>query len=283
MEVIPSLWEWPVARRKPWEISDELWAVIEPLLPKHERRFRHPGRKRIDDRKTLQGVLFVLYTGIQWEYLPQELGFGSGPTCWRRLAEWQEAGVWEELQRVLLDRLRAADRLDFSRVAVDASHVQAKRGRSSPKVGPSPVDRARPGSKHHVLTEAHGIPLRVSLTGGHRNDVTQLLPLVDGVPPVRGKRGRPRCKPRALYADRGYDHDSYRRRLRERGIVPKIARRGQPHGSGLGRVRWVAESAIAWLHGPRRLRTRWETRDDMHDAFLQLAHCMTLARKIPAF
>jgi transposase len=113
-----------------------LWAVIEPLLPKHERRFRHPGRKRIDDRKTLQGVLFVLYTGIQWEYLPQELGFGSGPTCWRRLAEWQEAGVWEELQRVLLDRLRAADRLDFSRVTVDASHVQAKRGRSSPKVVP---------------------------------------------------------------------------------------------------------------------------------------------------
>jgi transposase len=93
-----------MARRKPWEVSDELWAVIEPLLPKHERRFRYPGRKRIDDRKTLQGVLFVLYTGVQWEFLPQELGFGSGPTCWRRLAEWQEAGVWEELQRVLLDR-----------------------------------------------------------------------------------------------------------------------------------------------------------------------------------
>ncbi|GAA2354317.1 hypothetical protein GCM10010376_91430 [Streptomyces violaceusniger] len=157
-----------MTRRKPWEVSDELWAVIEPLLPKHERRFRYPGRKRIDDRKTLQGVLFVLYTGIQWEYLPQELGFGSGPTCWRRLAEWQEAGVWEELQRVLLDRLRAADRLDFSRVAVDASHVRAKRGRRSPKVGPSPVDRARPGSKHHVLTDAHGTPLRVSHTGGHR-------------------------------------------------------------------------------------------------------------------
>jgi transposase len=134
-----------------------------------------------------------------------------------------------------------------------------------------------------VLTDAHGTPLRVSLTGGHRNDVTQLLPLVDGLPPVRGKRGRPRRKPRTLYADRGYDHDLYRRRLRERGIVPKIARRGQPHGSGLGRIRWVAEAAIAWLHGPRRLRTRWETRDDMHDALLQLAHCMTLARKIPAF
>lgn len=100
---------------------------------------------------------------------------------------------------------------------------------------------------------------------------------------MRGKRGRPRRKPRTLYADRDYDYDIYRRRLRERGITPKIARHGRPHGSGLGEVRWVAESAIAWLHGPRRPRTRWETRDDMQDAFLPLAHCMTLARKHLAF
>jgi transposase len=79
MYVIPCFVGVTMTRRKPWEVSDELWAVIEPLLPKHERRFRHPGRKRIDDRKTLQGVLFVLYTGSQWAYLPQELGFGSGP------------------------------------------------------------------------------------------------------------------------------------------------------------------------------------------------------------
>ncbi len=123
--------------------------------------------------------------------------------------------------------------------------------------------------------------MRVSLTGGHRNDITQLLPLVDEVPLVRGKRGRPRRKPRALHADRGYDHDLFRRRLRERGNTPKVARRGQPHGSGLGRIRWVAESAIAHLRGPRRLRIRWEARDDMHDAFLQLAHCMTLAHRLP--
>lgn len=122
-----------MTRPKPWEISDELWALIEPLLPRHERRYRYPGRKRIDDRKTLQGILFVLYTGIQWEFLPQELGFGSGPTCWRRLAEWQAAGVWADLQQVLLDRLRAADRLDFSRATVDASHVQAKRGEAAQK------------------------------------------------------------------------------------------------------------------------------------------------------
>jgi transposase len=271
-----------VARRKPWEISDELWELIEPLLPRRPRRFHHPGRRRIDDRKTLQGILFVLYTGIQWEYLPQELGFGSGPTCWRRLAEWQAAGVWEQLQQVLLDRLRAADRLDFSRATVDASHVQAKRGRSHPKVGPSPVDRGRPGCKHHVITDANGVPLRVSLTGGNRHDVTQLLPLIHAVPPIRGLRGRPRRRPRVVYADRAYDHDKYRRLLRAHRITPRIARRGQIHGSGLGRVRWVAEAALAWLHGPRRLRIRWETRDDIHDGFLQLACCMILARKLPA-
>jgi transposase len=152
--------------------------------------------------------------------------------CWRRLAEWQEAGVWGESQRVLLDGLRAADCLDFSRATIDASHVRAKRGHSSPKVGPSPVDRRRPGSKHHVLTDARGTPLRVSLTGGHRHDATQLLPLIDSFGPARGKRGRPRRKPRMLYADRGYDYDLCRRRLRERGITPKIARRSQPHGSG---------------------------------------------------
>lgn len=263
-----------VTRREPWEVSDELWAVIEPLLPRRERRYRYPGRKRIDDRKTLQGILSVLHTGIQREYLPQEPGFGADPTCWRRLAVWQQAGVWAQLQHVLLDRLRAANRLDFSRAAIDSSRVPAKRGRSRPKVCPSPVDRGRPGSKHHVLTDG-GTVRRVSLTGGHRNDVTQLLPLIDTVPPVRGRRGRPRRKPRALYADRGYDHGIYRRRLRRRNIVFRIAHRGQAHGSGPGRIRWVAEAAIAHLHGPRRLRVRWETHDDMHDAFLQLAGAPT--------
>ena len=76
----------------PWIISDELWARIEPLLPVVPRRRDHPGRKRLDDRKVLCGILFVLYTGIPWEFLPQELGFGSGMTCWRRLRDWHQAG-----------------------------------------------------------------------------------------------------------------------------------------------------------------------------------------------
>lgn len=112
----------------PWVVSDELWSRIEPLLPKVERRFRYPGRRRLPDRQALQGILFVLYTGIAWRHLPAELGFGGGSTCHRRMDEWQRAGVWARLHEVLLAELRAAGELEWSRAVADSSHVQAKKG-----------------------------------------------------------------------------------------------------------------------------------------------------------
>lgn len=112
----------------PWIVSDELWELVESLLPQRERRFRYPGRKRLPDREALQGILFVLHTGIAWTHLPQELGFGSGVTCWRRLDEWQRAGVWERLHELLLARLRAAGELEWSRAVVDSSQIHAKKG-----------------------------------------------------------------------------------------------------------------------------------------------------------
>src|SRR5262245_20037592 len=111
----------------PWIVSDELWQRIELLLPKVERRFRYPGRKRLGDRAALQGILFVLHTGIAWRHLPLELGFGSGSTCYRRMVEWQQAGVWERLHALLLAELRAAGELEWSRAIADSSHVQAKK------------------------------------------------------------------------------------------------------------------------------------------------------------
>ncbi|KIH98100.1 transposase [Streptomonospora alba] len=121
-----------MARPKPWEVDDELWAVLGPLLPKVERRLRHPGRKRRPDQLVFQGILFVLHTGIAWEHLPQELGFGSGRTCWRRLAEWTEAGVWPRFHEVLLAELCRANALDFSRAAVDGSRIRALKGEPRP-------------------------------------------------------------------------------------------------------------------------------------------------------
>ena len=117
-------------RAKPWDVSDGLWERIEPLLPKKERRFRYPGRKRFDDRLALQGILFVLHTGIGWEHLPQELGFGSGMTAWRRLRAWQEAGVWQRRHERLLNWLGDEAALDWSRARVDSLSVRAKKGAS---------------------------------------------------------------------------------------------------------------------------------------------------------
>ena len=131
-----------------------------------------------------------------------------------------------------------------------------------------------------MLTEGGGIPLAVTLCGGNRNDVTQLISLVEAVPAVRGRRGRPRRRPDGLYADRAYDSAKHRDELRANGIGPHIAERGAGHGSGLGVVRWVIERAIAWYHGMRRLRIRWERRDDIHEAFLGLATCIICFRHI---
>ncbi|KUM84099.1 transposase [Streptomyces pseudovenezuelae] len=106
--------------------------------------------------------------------------------------------------------------------------------------------------------------------------------MLDAVPPIRGLRGRPRHKPRRLYADRGYDFDKYRRLLWKRGIKPLIARRGIAHGSGLGKTRWVVERTFAWLHQFKRLRIRYERRGDLHQSLLELACSLICLRRLRA-
>jgi transposase len=109
--------------------------------------------------------------------------------------------------------------------------------------------------------------------------VTQLIPLVDAIPPIGGKVGRPVRRPGELYADRAYDSDPHRRQLAQRGIAPEIAERNTEHGSGLGIFRWVVERTISWLHQFRRLRIRYERRADIHLAFLTLG-CILICHRI---
>lgn len=127
------------------------------------------------------------------------------------------------------------------------------------------------GSKHHVITDAEGVPFAVRLTGANRHDVTELLPLVDAIPPISGKVGRPRSKPDCVQADRGYDSEPHRQKLRRKGIEPVLAKRWTGHGSGLGVFRWVVERTLSWLHQFRRLRVRYERRADIHEALLEIA------------
>ena len=108
-------------------LPDELWERIEPLLPPEPPKPKG-GRPRVPDRAALTGILFVLKTGCPWEYLPQEMGCGSGMTCWRRLQAWHEAGVWQRIHEVMLAKLRKADQIDWSRAVVDSASVRAVGG-----------------------------------------------------------------------------------------------------------------------------------------------------------
>ena len=138
------------------------------------------------------------------------------------------------------------------------------------QTGPNPTDRAKLGSKRHLICDGCGVPLAVQLTGANRNDSQQALALVDAIPPIQGERRRPRRLPCCVLGDRGYDAESIRQGLRVRHIVPLLAMRNTGHGSGLGRWRWVVERTFAWLNQYCRLRIRYERRADIHEAFLSL-------------
>jgi transposase len=125
-------------------VSDELWTLIEPHLPVRPRKKCHPGRKPLPHRACLTGILFVLMSGIPWEMLPQEMGCGSGMTCWRRLRDWQQAGVWKTLHHLLLNHLRAADQIDFTRAAVDSATVRAVGGANEPAPARSTAENPGP-------------------------------------------------------------------------------------------------------------------------------------------
>jgi transposase len=138
------------------------------------------------------------------------------------------------------------------------------------QTGPNPTDRAKPGSKRHLIYDGHGVPLAVRLTGANRNDSQEALALVDAVPSLQGERGRPRHRPDCVVGDRGYDAAGIRQGLRTRGILPLLAMRRTAHASGLGRWRWVVERTFAWLNQFRRLRVRYDRRADIHEACVSL-------------
>ena len=250
-------------------VSDELWARLEPLLPPvAARRFRFPGRKPLDRRSIFTGILFVLKTGISWDDLPSELGWGCGKTCRAYLRRCHDAGVWQQLHAVLLTELNAADLIDWSRAIIDGTFAKAPEGGED--TGPNPTDRSKSGSKHHVLTDAQGIPLNVTVTAANVNDVTEALHVLTTMPSVGGKPGPKRQHPDRLQGDRGYDSEPLRTILRWLGITPVLAKRDTEHGSGLGVKRWFVERTNSWLHAFGRLRRRLDRLTEIQEAFLRL-------------
>lgn len=249
-------------------MPDEFYDLVAHHLPPEQPVGLRGGRPRIAHRVVVRVIWFVLAAGTRWEDVPPELGC-SGRTAHRRLRAWEDAGIWDRLHADLLRLLRQAGKLDTDLVVIDGVYVRAFGGGEN--TAPSPVDRRKLGTKHTLMVSRTGVPLAIRTAGANASDHTQIIPLVMAFPRVGGKPGRPKQLPDVLYADRGYDSDSTRWLLAWLGIEPRIARRTTPHGSGLGRVRWVVERTISWLKGLRRMRVRYDRLGVIRDAWTTLA------------
>jgi transposase len=249
-------------------MPDEFYDLVAHHLPPERPVGPRGGRPRVGHRAVVRVLWFVLATGNRWEDVPPELGC-SGRTAHRRLRVWEEAGVWDRLHADLLRLLRQAGKLDTDLAVIDSVYVRAFGG--GEQTGPSPVDRRKSGTKHTLLVSRSGVPLAIRTAGANASDHTQLFPTLLDFPRVGGKPGRPRELPDELYADRGYDSAATRGLLRWLGVEPRIGKRGTPHGSGLGKVRWVVERTISWLKGLRRMRVRYDRLGVIRDAFTTLA------------
>ena len=183
-------------------VSKELWRQLQPLIPAFVPSAKGGARKlAVSDEAALNGILFVLQTGIPWEDLPQSLGYGSGMTCWRRLRDWNAAGVWEQLHQAMLTRLREHDQIDWSRGSIDGSSVPGPRGARKRAQTP----RTEASSGPHIVVDARGIPLVILVSGANRHDPKMFERCVDAIPAIAGLSGRPRRRPAKLHADKGYD------------------------------------------------------------------------------
>jgi transposase len=239
-------------------LTDKQWVFIHPLLPPPART----GRPRADDRRTIEGILYVLITGCPWQDLPRE--YGAPTTVWRRLKHWGEAGVWARIWRAALAALDMQGKLDWSMAFLDGSFVPAKKG--GEHVG---LTRKGKGTKWMLVVDGNGLPLGFHLDSAQVAEVRLAERTLDTIRVAR-LRGRPRQRPKKLVADRGYDSGGFRKALRRRGIrmcvPPKRrpkkwkARRGRPVVDRKEdyRLRYKVERTFAWLGNFRRLLIRWE-------------------------
>ena len=179
---------------------------------------------------------------------------------------------------------RAGDSRCDRLVACDYRQFEHTRRFWGGKTGPNPTDRGKNGTKRHLIVDGRGTPLAIIHTGANVHDSEKAIELVDAVGPIKRPRGRSRKRPEELLADAAYDaEEKVRRPLRKRGIRPRIRRRNTSHGSGLGKQRWVVEACFAWLFQSRRLRIRYEKRDDIHDAFLIIGCVLICWNRIREF
>ncbi|MEU4770332.1 IS5 family transposase [Actinosynnema sp. NPDC023794] len=216
----------------------------------------------------------------QWLW-GQELPPSSGvtvPTAHRRFARWTEAALWRRLHQAVLDELGSRGEVGWSRAILDAASVRAEKG--GDMTGPNPVDRGKPGSKIHVVSDRSGPPLAVGVSARTCKTARHSSPCSWPSRASGPDADRGASAPRSCTRTRAYDIDHLRRWLRRRGIAPRITRKGIESSDRLGRHRWVVERTISWSTGYHRLTIRYERQADNFRAFLTLAAALTCFRRL---
>jgi len=229
-----------MATSAPTDLTDAQGALVRPLLPPPARR----GRPHADDRRTINGILWVLRTGALWADLPRR--YGAPSTCHLRLQRWQHEGIWERLWRTLLGRLDEQHRLDWHRAHLDATFIPAKQGGDA--IG---LTRRGKGSKLMAVVDGQGSPLGLFVASAQRAEIHLAQPTLATIR-IPQPRGRPKTRLRELVADKGYDSQAFRQWLRCRGIHPciphrrgKRLRRGRTPDPAGYRERWYVERTFA--------------------------------------
>ena len=252
-----------------YRISDELWERIKPLLPPPKPK-KKPGRPRMDDRQAMDAIFYVLRTGCQWKALPRVLGAPS--TVHDRFQEWRRAGVFEKMWQAGLVEYDARKGLDWEWQAMDGAMTKAPLGGEA--TGRNPTDRGKRGTKRSLLTEGHGIPLAVFVSGANRHDMKLTEPTLEAI--VIDRPQPTAEQPRNMSLDKGYDYDEVRDILTRWGYTAHIRTRGEETAlkekiPNYRARRWVVERTHSWLNRFRRLLIRWEKKVKNYLAMLHFA------------
>lgn len=250
---------------------DDLWAALEPLLPQPPSS----GRPRKPDRQMFSAIYYVLTTGIQWKALPRSLGAPS--TVHDRFQQWRASGVFERLWATGLIEFDASVGLEMTWQSLDGCMTKAPLG--GEHTGANPTDRAKRGTKRHLLTEGHGLPVGLSVTGANRHDMTEVELVLGSMPVVSFEADQHFC------ADKGYDYDAVRSLVSRSGYRSHILGRGHEREAlslpGYRARRWVVERTHSWMNRFRRLLIRWEKKADNYLGLLHLACAIIVWRKCP--
>ncbi len=258
-----------MARTHPWEVSDELWERVEPLVPPPPSHAKG-GRPRLPARQLFAAIVYVLRTGIQWNALPRELGASS--TVHARFQAWERAGFFATLWEAQLLEFDELVGIEWTWQALDGVMTKAPFGGAA--CGPNPTDRAKQGVKRSLLTDGAGIPLAVAVDGANRHDMKLVTATLDGLVVARPEPGAD--DPQHLCLDAGYDYAAVRAEAAVRDYDAHIRSRGEERTAKATTPewrarRWVVERTHSWLNRSRRLLVRWEKKAENYLAFVQLA------------